>query len=331
MRKTIRAIILSVLVCSIGAAGLLGQVKYGGNLSFEYLKGQAASDFPAGSLQNIRAGLLATGVVGTKFGFTLEARSWSESLFQVEQAWVGFLPSKTFNIKAGLYLVPFGLWNQASRPYEALLIGTPLNLEFLYPQSWRDLGVLVDGQFGVVTYAVYIGNGLREAQNLTGGQQFADNNKDKAKGGRVGLVLGQGVQAGVSYYAGKYDDFNERGLTLKGADFQWVTPQWEVRAEATKGIVKNPGSVGDGRSEGYSVWMVMSFAHLQPVGSFQKVKYQDPYHGDGLGVDIERSRWTAGFRYVLGPNLFIKAEYEWNRETLKIRDNLVRIQAAFGF
>jgi hypothetical protein len=331
MRKKISMTVLLIGFAASGAVGLQGQVKYGGYLSLEYLKGQEASAYALGSLQNIRAGFLATGVVGTKFGFALEARSWSESLVQVEQAWVGFLPSKSFNIKAGLYLVPFGIWNQASRPHETLLVGTPLNLEFLYPPSWRDLGLLVDGQFGILTYAAYIGNGLQEADSLAGGQQFADNNKDKGKGGRLGLVIGQGVQAGVSYYTGKYDNLNERSLTLEGADFAWVTPQWEVRAEATKGIIKNPESFGDGKSEGYSIWMVMSFAHLQPVGSFQKVKYEDPFHGGEGGISVNQSRWTAGFRFILGPNLFVKAEYEWNQETPKLKNNLVRVQAAFGF
>lgn len=336
MRKAVLGSILCAAVLTLGAAGLQGQVKLSGYLSGEYLKGQAESDFALGSYQNIQAGAIATGVVSQKFTFTLEARAltpdtsdFAGSRFEVEQALVGFAPSEAFSIKAGLFLVPFGVWNQASRPYETILIGTPLNLQYLYPQSWRDLGLLVDGKFGIFSYSWYLANGLKEADNLSAGQQFTDNNKDKAKGGRLGLNFSEEIQAGVSYYTGKYDDLDQRSLTLEGAHLSWVTHEWQVRAEATRGIIKNPETFADGKCEGYSVWLVMSIAHLQPVGSFQKVKYKDPYHGEGISVDL--SRWTAGVRYTMGTSLYLKAEYEWNLETPKVKNNLVRVQAALSF
>jgi hypothetical protein len=329
MKNKLSILVLFAGLVVSGAAELSGQVKYGGYLAAEFLKGQAQSDFARGSIQNIQAGFLATGVVSSKLAFSLEVRSKSESLFQIEQAWAGFVPSQVFSIKVGMYLVPFGIWNRASRPHETVLIGTPLNLEYLYPASWRDLGVLEEGKIGILSYAAYIGNGLKEADSLQGGQQFSDNNKDKAKGGRLGLEFGQGIQAGFSYYTGKYDDLNERRLALEGADFSWVTDHWEVMAEATKAIIENPEPFAKGKSEGYSVWMVMKFATLQPVGSFQKVKVDDPFHGGGISID--RSRWTLGCRYILGSYLFLKAEFEWNKETPKIKDNLFRVQAALGF
>jgi hypothetical protein len=331
MKNKLLPFVLLVGVLTSGAAPLRGSVTatYGGYLALEFLKGQAQSDFARGSIQNIQAGFLAAGAVTSKLTFSLEVRARTESLFQIEQAWVGFVPSQVVSVKAGLYLVPFGIWNRASRPHEAPLIGTPLNLEYLYPASWRDLGLMVEGKIGILVYAAYIGNGLKEADSLQGGQQFSDNNKDKGKGGRLGLEFSERLQAAVSYYTGKYDDLNERRLTLEGADFSWVTDQWEVKAEATRALIENPESFAKGKSEGYSVWMVMKFATLQPVGSFQKVKVDDPYHGGGISID--RSRWTLGCRVVLGPNLFLKAEYEWNKETPKIKDNLFRVQAALGF
>jgi hypothetical protein len=329
-----KKIICGVFVTGIlaaGAAGLSGQVKYGGYLSAEYLKGESGSENAGGSFQNLGAGFLASGVFSSKFGFSLEARVLSESSFQIEQAWVGLIASKSFSLKAGMYLVPFGIWNQASRPHETALIGTPLNLEFLYPASWRDLGVIVGGQVGILTYAGYLGNGLKEGETLEAGQQFSDNNKDKAWGGRLGLAFGDGIQAGASYYTGKYDDLNERRLELEGIDFSWVTDQWEVRGEATRGIIKNPASFAAGKCEGYSIWTVMNFGHVQPVGSYQTVKYVDPFHGGEGGILLDRNRWTAGLRFVIDKNLFIKAEYQWNDEVPKVKNNILIVQAALSF
>ena len=327
---------LCAVVIALGAAGLQGQVKLSGYFSSEYLKGQAESGFALGSFQNVQAGAIATVVISQKFTFTLEGRALtldatgaSGARFEVEQALLGFAPSAAFSLKAGLFLVPFGAWNQASRPYETLLVGTPLNLQYLYPESWRDLGLLVDGRFGIFSYSAYLGNGLKEDDSLARGQQFADNNKDKAKGGRLGLSLSQEIQAGVSYYTGKYDDLDQRSLTLEGAHLSWVTNEWQVRAEATKGIIKNPEPFENGTCEGYSIWLVMSVSHLQPVGSFQRVKYVDPYHGEGISIDVRR--WTAGLRYTLGTIVYLKAEYQWNLETPKVKNNLLRIQAALSF
>jgi hypothetical protein len=337
MRKTVVVWVLCAAMVAAGAARLPAQVKITGYLSGEYNKGQAASDFALGSFGNVQGGVIATGAFAQKFRFTVEARALTleapgtsgEARFDVEQAWVGFVPSQAFGVKAGLFLVPFGAWNQASRPYETVLIGTPLNLQYLYPQSWRDLGLVVDGQIGILAYAAYIGNGLKEADSLAQGQQFADNNKDKAKGGRLALVFSQGIQAGVSYYTGKFDDLDQRSLTLKGAHLSWVTSEWEVRAEATKGKIENPQPFGNGKCEGYSVWAIMNFRYIQPVGSFQKVKYEDLFHGEGIALDV--SRWTAGVRVALGTNLFLKGEYQWNLETPKVKNNLIRVQAGASF
>ena len=306
------------------------QVKYGGYLSLEYVKGQLESAFPKGVIQYPLVGFLAAGQVGQQFGFAIEARALSLSSFDLAQAWVGFLPSRAVTIKAGLFIVPFGAWNRSSRPHETLLIRTPLNLEYLYPPMWRDLGVLIEGEVGVLSYAAYLGNGLAESDALGSGQQFNDNNADKAKGGRVGLAIGGAARAGVSYYTGKMDDQNMRDLTLEGADFAWVTGQWEVHGEYTKAAIENPPPFENGKSEGYAIWATMGFRSLQPIGSFQKVKYDDLYHGGGILRD--QSRWTLGLRYVLSSTLFIKAEYDWNKEKEPVlKNNQIQVQMGVSF
>lgn len=316
----------------VAAAPSGSEVNFGGYLSLDYVKGQADSAYPHGAIENLLAGFLAAGRVGQKFGFAVEVRSRDVNRFDLDQAWAGFLPSDSFTARVGLFLVPFGQWNRASRPHETLLIRAPLNLEFLYPASWRDLGVLVEGRIGVLSYAGYVGNGLAEAggEALPYGQQFRDNNADKAKGGRLGFLVGQELQAGVSYYIGRYDELNTRDLTLEGADLSWVTAQWEIHGEYTKAFIENPEPFARGTSEGYSIWGAMSFKGFQPVGSFQKIRFADPSHEGGLALD--RSRWTAGLRYVLSSTLFVKFEYDWNKEKgTPLRDGQWQVQAGLSF
>jgi hypothetical protein len=319
---------------------LLGQVNYGGYLSFEAVKGQSGSEFPEYTLENIQAGVVAGGQAATKFGFALEIRARSVSVFDLEQAWVGFLPSQAISIKAGLFLVPFGLFNRANRPHESPFIRVPLNLAEAYPSSWRELGLCVEGRIGVVTYAAYIGNGLEEGEMVKDGQLFRDNNTDKGKGGRLGLIFSNALMAGVSYYDGKYDAAGERRLTLSGVDLTWMTPEWEVKGEYTKAVIENPDPFEDGRAEGFTVWTSMFLGNFRPIGSFQKLDYDDPFHGPGFvpgagpgaGVFRKLTRWTAGLRFVPGPGVTITIEYDWNTDKeLPLKDDVFQIQAAFSF
>jgi hypothetical protein len=324
-----KAVAAAALVLAL-ALPARSQVKYGGYLAFEYIKGQAESAYPHGNFENLLAGFLASGRLGQKYAFTVEARALGVDSFDIDQAWAGFLPSEAITVRVGLYLVPFGSWNTASRPHETLLIRTPLNLEFLFPASWRDLGVLAEGRIGVLTYSAYLGNGLAEGDTTPVVQQFKDNNTDKAKGGRLGLLIGQGVKAGVSYYSGKYDDQNIRDLTLEGADLSWVSEQWEIHGEYTKALLENPQPFQRGKSEGYAIWACMGFKSFQPVGSFQKLKFTDNYHNGGIALD--QSRWTAGLRYVLSSTLFLKAEYDWNREKgIALKNNQWQVQVGLSF
>ncbi len=330
--NTTRAAFVIVLLAGLTLpARAQDQVKYGGYLSFEYVKGQTESDSPRGSLENLLAGFLVAGTASQKFGFAVEAQARGVSSFDLLQAWAGFLPSKTVTVRAGLFLVPFGSWNRASRPHETVLVRTPLNLESLYPPYWRELGLLVEGEVGVLSYAAYVGNGLAETDGPGAAQQFSDNNTDKAKGGRIGLLLGQGLQAGVSYYTGKYDEQNMRDLVLEGADLAWVTEQWEVRGEYTKARLENPQPFEPGESEGFYALASMSFRSLQPFGSFQKIKSLDGYHGGG--IDLNRSRWAAGVRWVLGQTLFLKFEYDWDKEkeAVVLKNNQFQAQVGLSF
>ncbi len=327
-RKYVVIVVASVLLAIAPSAR--GQVKYGGYLSFEYIDGQAESLYPRGSMENLLAGFAASGLLKQKFGFAVEARTRSISTFELDQAWAGFMPSQAVSIRAGLFIVPFGAYNRASRPHETLLISVPLNLEYLYPRTWRDIGALIEGEVGVLSYAAYLGNGLGDFDEIGSGQQFRDNNTNKAKGGRVGFALGDYGRAGFSYYTGKYDGQDLRDLILEGADFSWMAGQWEIHGEYTKAIIENPQPFDKGRSEGYSIWMAMGFRDFQPVGSFQKVKVDDPYRGDGLLRD--QSRWTLGLRYVLSSTFFIKVEYAWNKEKEPVlKNNQLQVQAALSF
>jgi len=329
-RSAVSALALSaVMTVVLSPRSLSAQLKYGGYLAVDFAKSEAEGDFPVGTFNRILGGFYASGILAEKFGFMAEMTYTKDAEFGIRQAWVGFLPSDKLAVKAGLYSVPFGSWNVSDRPHEQPLIETPLNLRYLYPAAWRDIGLLVDGRLSIISYAFYLGNGLRESDYISEGQQFEDNNDGKAMGGRLALLLSEAISVGASYYEGDFDDLGERKLKLEGLDLAVVTSQWEIHGEYTKGLIANPDPYERGETEGFSVWTVMSYRKFQPVASYQKMKYNDSFHGDGIATD--ESRWTLGLRFVLSPAFFLKFEYAWNKEEPKIKNDGFRIQAALAF
>lgn len=331
--------ILAIGVLVLASAGLGAEVRTAGYLSFSFLKGQAESGASQGSFQDLRGGILASGDMGQGFSFLVEARFRSESRFELEQALAGFKLGASGDLRLGLFLVPFGKYNESNRPQQTVLINIPLNLEASYPESWRDIGITAQGRMGFLRYAAYFANGLGEKDGAAAGQSFRDINKDKAKGGRLGFIVGEGFEVGASYYTGKYDKDDWFRLTLEGADLTWVTKDYEVRGEYTRGLWKNPSGAPDGKAAGFFGLVALYLGKLQPVASFQRWDPGAPGAGlrlvalnGGAELLAVRSRWALGARYYLSPTFLIKAEYDINREKgPALKNNLVLVQAAISF
>jgi len=331
-------ILLFILTLSVVASPVLGKV--GGYFSSSYMKTQEEGLFPKGTFGDIWAGLLLFGDLTTNVHYFSEVSVREESELTVEQAWLGLRASRTFNFKLGLYPVPFGKYNEHNRPHRTLLVNPPLNVDHIYPMRWRDVGVMVEGEFSNIFYSLYIGNGLAEGEDLRAGQQFKDNNKDKGKGGRAGFFLSQGLELGYSLYTGKYDDEDERNLTLQCADLTWDMEGILILSEYSWANIKNPEGFSAGEAKGYFIQASFTMKNLQPVMSYQKIKYTDEFHGRGFsgvlgageGISVEKTRWALGVIYTPFQNVFFKLEYDINREKeTDWKDNGFVVQVAVSF
>lgn len=328
------------------AAGLLtagsarAQPRISGYFSFDYLKGQTQSPFARGSIENLRAGFMFSGEWTPIFSYALEIQTKQSMNFEIEQAWAGFTPSAAFSLKMGLYLVPFGKYNTAARPFQTSLVEDPYPVGEFFPASWRDLGLLAEGKIGFFSYSAYLGNGLAETESLATGQQFQDNNKDKGKGLRLGFFPSQNLEVGASYYTGKFDAANKRTVSLQGLDATWTATNINLKAEYSRAIIENPASFSQGKAEGYFVLLWINLGGLSPLVSYEKSKVEDPFHGlgfsgplqAGLGIFRNHSRWAFGFVYSAHENILVKLEYDLNREAdLELKDNVFRAQIAVHF
>lgn len=309
-------------------------------LSFEFEKGQSQSVLSHGSFQNAQFGLIFTGDISPKIDYISEVLFQQDATVDINQALVRFKSSESFALKFGLYLVPFGKYNQSNRPHQTMLVKLPLHIEKMFPLSWRDIGILLEGKFSGFVYSAYLGNGLSEAESLSKGQQFTDNNPDKGKGVRLGLALSQEIEIGYSYYIGKGDEGDKRNIDLHGLDLSWISRGFQILSEYARAQVENPQNFPTGKAEGYFVQVSFDMDRFRPVVSYQWVKYRDHFHGRGFikpdyfgaGISEEKNRWAVGLEYIASPNVYFKLEYDFNTEKeFEIRDNTFSAQLALIF
>jgi hypothetical protein len=330
-------IIIFVLLFSVVVV-LHGRATLTGYIALDYVKGLDDPALTKGSFQNVLAGLQFFGDISSGLTYSTELQFNPEGTFDLMQAWISLGATEGIGLKLGLYLVPFGRYNESNRPHQTALINPPLTVEKMYPWFWRDVGILLEGRIRGFFYSAYLGNGLAEGEDLTQGQQFKDNNPDKAGGGRLGFRFGRGFEVAYSHYRGKYDDDGTRDLVLQGVDIQWFTPDWQVLAEYSIADLDNPD--GPGRAEGYFIQALMNLGKFRPVVSYQHLDYDDSFHGSGftspdipgLGIDEKHRRWAVGLIFNVSQNLLLKFEYDWDTEKVAdVEDESFAFQAAFRF
>lgn len=314
-------------------------VQTSGYFSVDFLKGQRAGGFHQGSIQDVRGGLAFTGATGTAWDYALEARFRSANEFTLEQAFLRLALSGRIRVKAGMFLVPFGIYNTANRPHEQAFARVPLVVEAAFPASWRELGACLEGTYGFLSWSLYGGNGLREGARLGDGQQFEDGNSDKGFGGRAAFKVDT-FDLGYSFHQSRTGAGNSRRLILQAADASWKTNEFQIQGEYIWTRMDNPAPFGRGTCRGYHVQAFFPFETVSLVVGRQEVRYRDPFHGQGFiapdapgaGIDDDRSRWAFGLLYAPLPDLLVKVEYDLNGEGGPRRnDDLLTAQVALKF
>jgi len=221
MKRTVFFVLFFFLVSFIFAQE--NQLKVNGYLSAEYIHGQEDTDYPDGTFQNPQLGLLFSGMLVAKVNYTAEVVLRQNAGVDLNQVLLGLAASEAFAFNLGLFLVPFGKYNQNSRAHQTSLVEPPLNVKNLYPFLWRDVGLQVEGVFSGLIYSIYLGNGLAEAQRLEWAQQFKDNNANKAVGA---LAIQQQV-----CQSARQPITSKRLWLGKRTNIPTCTPAWRVLRE----------------------------------------------------------------------------------------------------
>lgn len=128
----------------------------------------------------------------------------------LEFGYLEYRPMSAFGVRAGLLLAPMGLVNEMHEPTTFLGATRPLTETFLIPSTWRENGIGVVGEHGIVSYRAYAMAGFDGATGYSAGEGLREGKQEGSKSlaenfgvvGRVDVTPQPGLMLGGSGYIG---------------------------------------------------------------------------------------------------------------------------------
>jgi len=224
-----------------------------GYMDFHYNK----PEFADGSLDFHRFVLLVTHSFSDRIRFVSEVEiehalvegGEEKGELELEQAYVDFLFSRGFNVRAGMVLMPVGIINERHEPPVYYGVERPFVDTVIIPTTWFETGVGIHGE---------IGRGWRYRGFVTAPLNAAEFSADE--GLREGIQHGSEANAGRVATTGRLEYVGVRGLTLgvsgwsgrSGFEFR---PRFDVPVKLAEADVRYGRNRFEGRVQFAQVWI----------------------------------------------------------------------------
>lgn len=220
---------------------------------------------------------------------------------QLVNAFIDFDVHPLLQIRAGQFLVPFGLEGP-----EVITINPAIERSLAIRRMntlamFRDVGIQASGSHGQMGYAIALTNGS--------GANNPDPNNTKDIMGRVFYNVTETVQIGVSGHSGSFQFIqagageSERRRWRTGLDFYYRGAPFFARGEYQMRNDNLPG--GDLKSQGG--YLLAGYRLNERMEPIARLEYLDP--SDAL-QNMELTVFTAGMNYYLSGESRISINYE---------------------
>jgi len=281
----------------------------------------------------------------------------------LEQAYVDFLLSDKFNIRAGRLLTPVGIINQHHEPTLFNGVERPNFSKYIIPTTWSSDGV---GLFGSInpslSYEAYVVAGLNgdgfSSSGIRGGRIKSEQSLNEvAFTGRLDYrpFADQDLRLGVSGYFGGLDNKDGGGgtgkdgkIALTSADFEYSVSKFDFRGVIANTNVDGARDFGGGVAEEMFGWYLEGAYHIWPdkwkTGKLKKsdaivfIRYEeyDTQHKMPSGIAKDKSKdideLTFGVNFYLTPNFVVKADYQFRDDASGSgRDDLFNVGLGWTF
>ena len=316
-----------------------------GYMDFHYNK----EEFADGTLDFHRFVLLVTHQFSDRIRFTGELElehAFVEGLepsgeLELEQAYVDFLLSRSFNIRAGMLLMPIGIINERHEPPVYYGVERPFVDTFIIPTTWFEGGAGVHGEIGRGwRYRAYVTAPLNAAEFSAeegvreGRQKGGESNIGRAAvTGRLEYVGLRGLTAGASFWSGESGfEFRPRfdvPVSVFALDARYSRGRFEGRGEFAGVSISGAEDLNDAVARQTGVnpniasrlrggyleggYRILSGRRFGDVGTFVRYENFDTQFRMPAGYQplkqFDRDAWVIGGTYWPDPDIAVKVDY----------------------
>ena len=283
---------------------------------------------------------------------------------ELEQAYVDFLLTRSFNVRAGMLLVPMGIINERHEPPVYMGVERPFVDTVIIPTTWFENGAGLFGEIGRgFRYRAYVMAPLNALEfsadeGIRNGRQKGSRSdvRNVAYTGRVEYVGVPGLTLGASAWSGKSSFLAPRldvQVRVGEADVRYKRNRLELRGEFAQvsiddaerlnltvgqltGVSPNIARTLRGfYAEGaYRVWQQGSGRDV--VGFARYENYDTQFRMPSGYIPLkqfDRDAWIAGAAYYPDPDIAVKVDYVWQRSlsTVVIAPNGFNIGIGWWF
>lgn len=270
---------------------------------------------------------------------------------ELEQAYLDFLLTRSFNVRAGMVLVPIGIINERHEPPVYNGVERPFVDTVIIPSTWFEVGAGVHGELGTGwRYRVYALAPLNALdfdaeEGIRGGRQKGSRAdvRNVAFTGRVEYVGVRGLQVGVSGWQGESSFAVPRLDTTVGiveADARYRAGRLETRAQYAHVFISDAANLNDSvsRSIGvspnvarqlrgwyaeaaYRIWAAGAPRDLVAFVRYENFDTQFRMPEGYLPLkEFDREAWIAGLTYYPDPDVAVKIDFvQTNNESGFVR------------
>jgi len=259
---------------------------------------------------------------------------------ELEQAYVDFLVTRGFNLRAGMLLVPMGIINERHEPPVFQGVERPLVDTFIIPTTWFEAGAGVHGELGRgLRYRAYVMAPLDSAEFSAdegirpGRQEGSQSNvRHAAVAARAEYVGVNGLTLGASAWHGNSSVTFRRldtPVTIGEADARYKRDQLELRGEFAQVAIGDAAALNDAvqlqtgispnvaeRLRGfygeaaYRVWNAGPARDLVGFVRYENFDTQFRMPAGFLPLkQFDRDAWVFGATYYPDPDVAVKVDY----------------------
>lgn len=280
----------------------------------------------------------------------------------LEQAYLDFLITPKFNLRAGMMLTPVGIVNERHEPPSFNGVERPFVETVIIPTTWRELGFGFTGDLGNgFRYRTYLTSSLDGSLfSAEGGisdgktSGFNSSLRNPTLVGRLEYAGVRRLTLGTSFYRGS-TGFNMPGVnprvkianfdgrySFRRMDFRglfantWVSQAAELNQHVQRNTGANPNVASQMR--GYYVepaFHVLPRRYRNDVIVFARRETYNTQQEMPAGYlplgQFNRTSWVTGVTYKPVPDVAIKFDYVFNRNQSSVVKPLNGINLGIGW